>query len=231
MQITMAGTRARIPLIRIGQAALAWKFRLLHAHRHRRLCMENLDGMPLVVLPDVFNPKLFRTSEALVRQLRAHPPQTGSSVLDVGSGSGVGGIAAALLGARVVAIDTNPEAVRCTRLNAVLNRVDHLVEARQGYLFEPARGQRFDLILFNPPFYRGEPRALWEQAWCSTDALDRFATGLATALSDHGRVLVVLSTHTHGLERLLNHPDLQWRSLWSRRGLTERLWVFEGGMR
>jgi len=52
-------------------------------------------------------------------------------VLDVGSGSGLVAIAAALAGAaRVQALDRDPNAVLITRLNARLNRVD--IGARVG---------------------------------------------------------------------------------------------------
>jgi len=51
-------------------------------------------------------------------------------VLDVGTGSGVLSIAAALMGAtRIIAVDIDPEAVRVTRENLELNGVDHLVAA------------------------------------------------------------------------------------------------------
>jgi ribosomal protein L11 methyltransferase len=53
-----------------------------------------------------------------------------SPVLDVGTGSGVLSIAAALLGAeRIVAVDIDPEAVRVTQENLELNEVASVVEA------------------------------------------------------------------------------------------------------
>jgi ribosomal protein L11 methyltransferase len=52
------------------------------------------------------------------------------SVLDVGTGSGVLSIAAALMGAtRIVAVDIDPEAVRVTQENLELNRVEKVVSA------------------------------------------------------------------------------------------------------
>lgn len=52
-----------------------------------------------------------------------------ANILDVGTGSGVLSIAAALMGAsRITAIDIDPEAVRVTRENLELNGVEHLVE-------------------------------------------------------------------------------------------------------
>ena len=62
---------------------------------------------------------------ALARYLLAAPEWVrGKTVIDLGSGSGVAGIAAALAGAeRVVACDTDPYARLATELNAELNGV------------------------------------------------------------------------------------------------------------
>lgn len=63
---------------------------------------------------------------ALARYLLARPEQVrGRTVVDLGSGSGVAGIAAALAGAeRVIACDTDAHARLATSLNAALNEVE-----------------------------------------------------------------------------------------------------------
>lgn len=67
--------------------------------------------------------------EALERLVyEEHALDRGAGVLDVGCGSGVLGIAAALFGApRVVAIDIDPIAISVTTENAAINRVDHVL--------------------------------------------------------------------------------------------------------
>ncbi len=133
---------------------LALRYRVL-SRRYGRLILEEIDGVPLVVLPQVFNPVLLRTGAFMARAL-AHLPFDGAdgelSVLDMGTGSGVGAIFAARRGARVVAVDINPEAVRCARVNALLNHLEDKIDVRQGDLFAPVAGQRFHMVLFNPPF-------------------------------------------------------------------------------
>jgi len=76
-------------------------------------------------------------------------------VLDVGNGSGILGIAAALLGAkRVDAVDIDPAAMRATKENAARNGVASIVRARRGSLgeawpFGHAQTGRYDLVLAN----------------------------------------------------------------------------------
>jgi len=70
--------------------------------------------------------------------------------LDLGTGCGVQALHLTRHAGQVVATDVNERALAMTRLNAVLNEVD--VEARSGSLFEPVAGERFDLVVTNPPF-------------------------------------------------------------------------------
>jgi SAM-dependent methyltransferase len=73
------------------------------------------------------------------------------SALDVGTGSGVHALAAARHAGRVVAVDINPRALRFGEFNAALNGVEN-VEFREGSVFDPVEGERFDLIVSNPPY-------------------------------------------------------------------------------
>ena len=73
------------------------------------------------------------------------------AALDVGSGGGFQALLASRHADRVLAVDANPRAVHLARMNAALNRVDH-VECCVGDLLEPAGDERFGLIVSNPPF-------------------------------------------------------------------------------
>ncbi len=70
--------------------------------------------------------------------------------LDLGTGCGVQALHLAEHVEEVVATDVNQRALWLTRLNASLNEVR--VETRAGDLFEPVAGERFDLVVTNPPF-------------------------------------------------------------------------------
>ena len=109
----------------------------------------------------------------------------GASVLDLGSGSGILGIAAARLGAaRVLALDTDPQAVKATRENAQINGVLGVIEVREGPL-NADEGTRFDVIVAN----------------ISGLTLERLAPDLARSLKPQG-VLIASGFLEDAVERL-----------------------------
>jgi HemK-related putative methylase len=165
--------------------------------RVRRLVLERWDGLPILVLPDVLNPVVFRSGILLADTLAAlpRPDATAARALDMGTGSGIGAVALARAGHSVVAVDVNPEAVRCARINALLNTFEDRIDIRAGNLFEPVGDERFDVIAFNPPFFEGTPSDLHDAAWRSTGVFERFAAELPRHLAPGGLALVLLSSH------------------------------------
>jgi methylase of polypeptide subunit release factors len=73
------------------------------------------------------------------------------AALDLGTGSGIQAVAAASHAKRVVATDVNARALEFAEFNTHLNGRD-AIEFREGSLYEPVAGERFDLIVCNPPF-------------------------------------------------------------------------------
>lgn len=182
------------PVTRLWRLWLRVRFRLFQRRRHDALVLEEVAGLPVLVLPQVFNPKLFWTGEFLARLLDERLVPPGAAVLDLGTGTGIGALAAARWAGRVVAVDINPAAERCARINVLLNRVDDRVEVRGGDLFDPVEGERFDVILFNPPYYPGVPRNRLDQAFRGGEVAQRFARGMAAHLRPGGYALVLLSS-------------------------------------
>src|SRR5262249_13192801 len=73
-------------------------------------------------------------------------------MLDLGTGNGVLAIGSASHCRQVIATDLNARARMYCEFNASLNGITN-VEFREGNSFEPLRGERFDLVLANPPFF------------------------------------------------------------------------------
>jgi HemK-related putative methylase len=156
--------------------------------------LERVLDMRIMVIPGVANPKLLRTGAFFASRIDARLIGAGASVLDMGTGSGVCALFAARHARRVVAVDISAAAVRCARLNAVLNHLDDRIDIRHGDLFTPLADERFDLVLFNPPFLLGDPKDDRDAAWRSSDAARRFAAGLGDHLEPGGTALLLLSS-------------------------------------
>jgi release factor glutamine methyltransferase len=79
-------------------------------------------------------------------------------ILDLGTGSGIVAIALALEcpAAHVVAVDLSPPAILVARNNA--SRLGATIDFRVGDWFVPVAGERFDLVVANPPYVAaGDP--------------------------------------------------------------------------
>ncbi len=110
-------------------------------------------GLELSVNPSVLIPR--PETELLVDfALERRPP----SMLDLGTGSGAIAIAVKFNSpqTRVVAVDADLAALLTAKRNAAKFNVD--IDFRHGRWFAPVAGERFDLIVANPPYVAsGDP--------------------------------------------------------------------------
>jgi len=109
-------------------------------------------GLTLAVTPAVLIPR--HESELLVERALAvlPPPPQACRMLDLGTGSGALALAIkhARPAAQVVAVDASRAALKVARGNAA--RLGLEIDWRVGEWFSPLRGERFDLIVSNPPY-------------------------------------------------------------------------------
>jgi release factor glutamine methyltransferase len=148
-----------------------------------------------VVLPGVFAPR--SDSWLLAATARREPLAPGARVLELCAGPAFAGVAAARGRGTLTTVDVSRRAVWNARLNARLNGVP--IRALRGDLFEAVRGERFDLILANPPYVpgpsppdRGTARA-WDAGEDGRVVLDRICAEAADHLAPGGTVLLVHS--------------------------------------
>ncbi len=140
--------------------------------------------------------------------------EAGTSVLDVGCGSGILSVAAALLGAGSVdAVDIDDAAVRATRENAAANRVSDSVRTMRGSLgeawpFTEPPTARYDVVLANL-----SGRVLRELANELLAALDENGAALVSGIvaeQEESCVDALLQAGARALERRV---DGEWRLL------------------
>jgi release factor glutamine methyltransferase len=157
-----------------------------------------VSGITLRVAPGVFDPEVYFSSELLVQAVRRLDLDADSAALDLGTGTGVGALAAAERAGRVVAVDVEPAAVACANANVARAGLADRIEVRLGDLWDSVSDQRFDLVLWNPPWLTGGsvPGGPLGRALRAEPGLaDRFAAGLSDHLAPGGSALVILSTN------------------------------------
>jgi release factor glutamine methyltransferase len=111
-------------------------------------------SLPLKITRDVLVPRP-DTETLVTAALDLLPdPEAPARVLDVGTGSGAVALAIAVERpkAHLVATDISQAALEIARENADENGVADRIRWVSGSLFEPVAGQRFDVIVSNPPY-------------------------------------------------------------------------------
>jgi len=144
-----------------------------------------------------------------------------ASIVDLGTGSGAIALAIKLQRpqARVVAVEASAAALVVARRNAVKHGLE--IEFRHGRWLEPLAGERFDLILANPPYVAEadphlrdlgfEPRGALVSGPDGLDAIREIAREAPRHLSPGGWLLL-----EHGMGQ-----DGAVRALLSQAGLEE----------
>jgi release factor glutamine methyltransferase len=182
-------------------------------------------GFEFNVFPGVYEPRedSFVLADA-VTKLKA------KTVLDMGCGTGIIGIAAALCGAKVWFVDVDERAVENAKKNTSIAGIKHATFVKSD-LFERIGAARFELIAFNPPYIEC---AIHENvAVCGglkgREVLDRFLAEMEHYLTPGGRVLFLQST-LNGVgktERILQEHGFAWAIVSRLPLFFEELLVFE----
>jgi release factor glutamine methyltransferase len=163
--------------------AEATRFRALLARRANGEPLAYLTGhrefwsLDLAVTPDVLVPR--PETELLIERALKLRPQSAARVADLGTGSGA--IAIVLARERpqwqVVATDASLAALAVARGNSMA--LGAQVEFRHGDWYAPLAGERFDLLLSNPPYVAADDPAMQalrhEPAMALTPGPDAFS--------------------------------------------------------
>ena len=115
-------------------------------------------GIPLRVTPDVLIPRP-ETEHMVERAIKLATGLPAPCIVDVGTGSGCIAVALAhhLPSARITATEISAAALTIAAENAKRNAAT--VRFLEGDLLSPAAGERFELIVSNPPYVANADRA------------------------------------------------------------------------
>ena len=151
-------------------------------------------GNRFEISENVFNPGYYYTSIYMAKNIKVSPDDI---VLDMGTGSGIQAVTAAQTASRVVAIDINPEAVKYAKMNVAANGLKDRISVMEGDLFSPLeKGPVFSVILFTPPYLKGQPRSDFDHALFDPEKtlITRFFSEAKYYLTQDGYIQMLYSS-------------------------------------
>ena len=180
-------------------------------------------GLPFIVDERVLIPRS-PIGELIERRFEPWLARKPARILDMCTGSGCIGIACAyeFLDAEVVLTDISFEALEVANRNIEHHGLDDRVYTVQSDGFDGLPGQRFDLIVSNPPYVDAEDFADMPEEYrhepalglaCGNDGLDLVRRMLAQAadhLTDNGSLVVEVGNSQVHVKALYPEVDFTW---------------------
>lgn len=146
-------------------------------------------------------------------------------ILDMGTGCGIIALHLAKKGCKVVAVDINEKAIENAKKNAKANGLK--IDFRKSNLFE-AINEKFDLIVFNPPYLptKGEDLA-WDGGRDGIEIIKKFLEDAKNYLERNGMIYIVLSSLCN-IEKLkkLFEKKYKFEEVLKQNFFFERLYVY-----
>jgi len=156
-----------------------------------------------------------------------HNMKRREKALDMGCGSGILSLILAKFFKKVIAVDIDPFAVRCTVLNAYLNGCRRRIVAFISDLFSKVERDYYDMIVFNTPYLiNSEP---YDSAYSGSLKLIReFILNAKEMISPQSKILFTWLFHNMKyLSRVLCEFRLHWSIILSRKIYDEELVVIK----
>ena len=185
--------------------------------------------------------EVYEVSEDTFQLLESIELNEDDMVLEIGTGCGLIALECAHQGAKVVCTDINPHAIELVKRNYLRNQpmLKGAVEIRCGDLFSILKpDERFDIVLFNPPYLPTIPEErIGDTGWfdIATDGgvnglflTKRFIGEVGKYLSKQGRAYFVFSSLSDRkkLDAYLSHVGLKSKVVLSRLFNDEKIDIY-----
>ena len=138
------------------------------------------------------------SASSTLAQMTVRTP--GVRALDLGTGCGVQALHLARHAREIVATDVNPRALELARDTLALNGVS--ADLRSGSLYEPVAGERFDLVVTNPPYVMSPPvraaqRLTYREGGWTADAMVEHLVRHSPDVLAEGGTVQILANWAH----------------------------------
>lgn len=143
----------------------------------------------------------------------------GKKLLDMGTGNGEIALKAAKKGAKVTAVDKNPDALEYAEERAEEEDLDDMIEFIDSNLFADVEG-KYDIAVFNPPYLPGEEgigdEEIWRGGETGTEVTHKFLGNVSDYMRQNGSALVVCSSLADfkSLEKKYNLENVSKSEIW-----------------
>lgn len=222
----------------IRKIMFLFRYHIFHKRKISTTVKEKIGGFTFIIRPTVFNPKDYLSSELFAEFVNTLHLE-GKYILDMGCGSGIISVFAASKGAKCVAADINPVSVRSTNENAAGNRFSDKIEVIESDLFESFKGSSnsgatkgFDIIFFNPPYFRGNPRNNFERAFKGgpkLEVINNFISASKNYLKSDGVIYFMVSSDMdiNELENMFTSNGFEFKIIKRIKKLFETFYITE----
>ena len=173
---------------------------------------EEFYGRRFTVNPDVLipRPETEELIEEALELIREHIPNASPSIADIGTGSGIIAITmkSEIPSANITATDISQAALNTAKKNA--DELGTEIDFKLGDLLEPLKGEKWDIILSNPPYIAHS------EAESMSDSVKDFEPHSALFADQEG--LALYDKMMEDLPRLLNKPGIVGFEIGHRQG-------------
>ena len=127
--------------------------------------------------------------------------KSGQSVLEIGTGSGIIAMYASKFTDKITVTDINFNAIELAEENFKINNIEN-IEVLYGYLFEPVKNRKFDVVLFNSPYLPTEEDDIlddnlnyaFDGGLDGRKIIDLFLNDIKNHLNPRGKVQLIQSS-------------------------------------